>query len=156
MGSLLKKDLEQEVVKFLGGGRDMGWLEDQEIRTKKAEDKARESNQAYLGRKSSFGGGGHFGGSGMSSIVKGTSDTEKLPKEQFERDFLLAIDGSMLDLQALGTIFSHFTRSAMSSKRFQGVGKDGVLNHLNSVLKEYRPDVNKFLEGQIKDYMGGR
>lgn len=132
----------------------MGWREAKE-EADRARKEASDLNKEFLGRRSSLGGKGSSG-SGMSSIIKGTSDTEKLPKEQFERDFLMAIDKSMLDLQSLGQVFDHFSKSGISSTRFRGINKDGIINHLSSVLKQYRPDVHSFLQEQIKGYMGGK
>ena len=131
----------------------MGWdLEAEKAKTKKIEKEARESQEAYLSYRPT----GRSSPGAPLGIIKGTSDTEKMPKDTFDREFITAIDATFMDLRSFGLVFDKFAKSGTSSDRFRGIGKQGVFDHLRGTLKKFRPEASEFFENQLKEYMGGK
>jgi len=100
----------------------------------------------------SFGGGRGGKGSGdFTGILKSVTESQKYPKEEFERDFIMELDNTLLSESALKALTDKFTRKGIHLDRFSGMEKEGMMRHLGSTIKKFRPEI--YLE--MKKRAGG-
>jgi hypothetical protein len=118
----------------------MGWLEDQEIRTKKAEDKAKESNQEYLGRKSSF---ATSRGPNSLAIMGEVTGENKMPEVEPERSWVKDWDEMALNLDDFQMYLTQHMKSMSKFDKFVGIGYDTRRRYYLGTLAKFRPSIIK-------------
>jgi hypothetical protein len=87
------------------------------------------------------GGRGGRGSSDFTGILKSVTESQKYPKEEFERDFIMELDNTLLSESALKALTDKFTRKGVHLDRFSGMETPGMMKHLGDTIRKFRPEI---------------
>lgn len=131
----------------------MGWLEDQQEKTRLAREKADRSRESVI--RFDLGSGGRIpSGSNFMSLMKNLTGSDKFPDDKFEREFLVELDNTPLDVKSVYALLKTYGKKGTSSSRFSGINQDSVISHLGKVISRYRPEVAKILQDKFHEEGG--
>jgi hypothetical protein len=133
----------------------MGWREEKE-KADKMEAEAKRKRQEFMKTDFGFGlgsRGSSSGGSNLSSLLKNLSGSDKFPEDKFEREFIIDLDNTVLDIKSIYSLLKTYGKKGTSSTRFSGINQESIITHLGKVMSKYRPEAFKIIQDQY--YSGG-